>query len=112
MIYRDKKKEYLVCLYLNARNVLIKKKQLVLVYLIKVYYTQEKFFIQQLRIIIQQVLFLIHNHPSGDLQLQAKKTLRLLKKYVQAGEIMGIAVLDFIITANNGSYSFYEKFKD
>ena len=42
---RDKKKEYLICLYLNARNVLIKKKQLVLACLIKVYFIQEKFFI-------------------------------------------------------------------
>ena len=55
-------------------------------------------------------IILIHNHPTGD-PTPSEKDSAIIERIVQAGEIMGISVIDFIITARNGNYSFYETLK-
>ncbi len=106
---RDKKKEHLVCLYLNARNILIKKETISIGLLDKSLVHPREIFSPAVEINAASII-LIHNHPSGN-SAPSEKDIEIVKKISQAGEIMGIAVLDFIITANNGSYSFYEKLK-
>ncbi|MFH1128951.1 MAG: DNA repair protein RadC [Candidatus Omnitrophota bacterium] len=106
---RDKKKEYLVCLYLNARNILIKKETISIGLLDKSLIHPREVFYPAVEINAASII-LIHNHPSG-VSTPSGKDIEIVKKISQAGEIMGIAVLDFIITVNNGSYSFYEKLK-
>ena len=56
-------------------------------------------------------VILIHNHPSGD-ALPSQKDTQVVEKIAQAGEIMGIPVIDFIIISENGHYSFFEKLRD
>ncbi|WP_371380400.1 RadC family protein [Sporomusa aerivorans] len=47
-----------------------------------------------------------HNHPSGDPQ-PSREDVELLKKFREAGEILGISILDqIIIGGNNEFYSF------
>ena len=41
-------------------------------------------------------VILVHNHPSGDPSPSEKDT-QIVNKIAQAGEIMGIPVIDFII---------------
>ena len=106
---RDKKKEYLVCLYLNARNVLIKKETISIGLLDKSLVHPREIFQPAVEINAANII-LIHNHPSG-ISAPSGKDIEIIRKISQAGEIMGIAVMDFIITANNGNYSFYEKLK-
>src|SRR3989338_715682 len=106
---RDKKKEYLICLYLNARNVLIKKEIISIGLLDKSLVHPREIFYPAVEINAASII-LIHNHPSG-IPTPSEKDIEIVKKISQAGEIMGIAVMDFIIIANNGSYSFYEKLK-
>jgi DNA repair protein RadC len=77
---KNKKKEYLVCLYLNARNVLLKK---------------------------EVVSIGIHNHPSGNLA-PSKQDIEVVNKIVGAGKIMGINVIDFIIMTDNNFHSFFK----
>jgi DNA repair protein RadC len=50
-------------------------------------------------------VILVHNHPSGETQpsVQDKEITRQL---VEAGQIMGIPVLDHLIITQNGYYSF------
>jgi type I site-specific restriction endonuclease len=48
-----------------------------------------------------------HNHPSGDLQ-SSEADLRLQEQLTEAGKILGISVLDHIIVAKKGYYSFQE----
>lgn len=50
-------------------------------------------------------LILIHNHPSGNLT-PSKADLDLTKKIAEAGKFLEIPVLDHVIFANSGHFSF------
>ena len=103
----DKKKEYLVCLYLNARNILLKKEVVSVGLLDKSLIHPREIFYPAVGLNSASII-LIHNHPSG-ISAPTEKDIAIVKKISQAGEIMGISVVDFIITATDGSYSFYQK---
>lgn len=50
-----------------------------------------------------------HNHPSGDLT-PSKDDLTMTKRLTEAGELMGIDLMDHIIVGDNGRYvSFREQ---
>lgn len=106
---QDKKKEYLVCLYLNARNVLIKKEIISIGLLDKSLLHPREIFSPAVELNSASII-LVHNHPTGD-PTPSEKDSAIIERIVQAGEIMGISVIDFIITARNGNYSFYETLK-
>ncbi|MDA3839888.1 MAG: DNA repair protein RadC [Patescibacteria group bacterium] len=107
---RDKKKEYLICLYLNARNVVIKKEVISIGLLDKSLLHPREIFQPAVELNSASII-LVHNHPSGD-PTPSEKDIKIVEKITQAGELMGIPVTDFIITAkNNGGYSFYDKLK-
>ncbi len=53
-------------------------------------------------------IFLIHNHPSGNPK-PSEDDIKITERLVRAGEIMGIKILDHIIIAEDGYYSFAEK---
>src|SRR3989339_471011 len=106
---RDKKKEHLVCLYLNARNSLLKKEVVSIGLLDKALLHPREIFYPATELNAASVI-LIHNHPSGD-SSPSEKDNQIIEKIVQAGEIMGIPVIDFIIISENNHYSFYEKLR-
>lgn len=106
---REKKKEYIVCLYLNARNVLIKKETISVGLLDKSLIHPREVFYPAVEANAASII-LVHNHPSGE-SSPSDKDIEIVKKIVQAGEIMGINVIDFIIIAEGGSYSFSDKLK-
>ena len=106
---RDKKKEHLVCLYLNARNSLLKKEIISVGLLDKALLHPREIFYPATELNAASVI-LIHNHPSGD-SSPSDKDNQIVERIVQAGEIMGIPVIDFIIVSENNHYSFYEKLK-
>jgi adenine-specific DNA-methyltransferase len=106
---RNKKKEHLVCLYLNARNYLLKKEIISVGLLDKALLHPREIFYPATELNAASVI-LIHNHPSGD-SSPSEKDNQIVEKIVQAGEIMGIPVIDFIIISENNNYSFYEKLK-
>ncbi|MDD4476618.1 MAG: DNA repair protein RadC [Patescibacteria group bacterium] len=106
---KDKKKEHLVCLYLNARNSLLKKEIISVGLLDKALLHPREIFYPATELNAASVI-LIHNHPSGD-SSPSEKDIQVVEKIAQAGEIMGIPVIDFIIISENGHYSFYEKLK-
>lgn len=53
-------------------------------------------------------LILAHNHPSGNLK-PSEADIRLTKRLKQAGECLEIAVLDHLILAKEGYYSFADQ---
>jgi DNA repair protein RadC len=53
-------------------------------------------------------LILFHNHPSGD-PAPSDDDIALTKRLVRAGELMGIAVIDHIIVAENRFHSLREQ---
>lgn len=52
-------------------------------------------------------IFLVHNHPSAILK-PSDDDLRVTERLRQAGELMGIRVIDHVIVTGNGYYSFSE----
>ncbi len=106
---KSKKKEYLVCLYLDARNALIKQETLSIGLLDKSLIHPREVFSEALKNNAASVI-LVHNHPSGKPD-PSKKDKEIAKNISKAGQIMGIPVLDFIIIAKNGHYSFFQELK-
>lgn len=53
-------------------------------------------------------IILVHNHPSWD-YTPSEQDIKLTKRLQEAGEIMGIPLLDHIIIAEAGYYSFSEE---
>lgn len=54
------------------------------------------------------LIVLCHNHPSGDPE-PSRKDIEMTKKFQEAGELLGLPVIDHIIIGGNGYYSFLEK---
>ena len=54
-------------------------------------------------------IIIAHNHPSGETD-PSEDDLKITKRLVEAGKIMGIEVLDHIIITNKGYLSFKEKY--
>ncbi len=51
---------------------------------------------------------LAHNHPSGDPE-PSEDDLTITKRFIEAGKILGIEVIDHIIITKTGFFSFKEK---
>ncbi|MBW6432103.1 JAB domain-containing protein, partial [Patescibacteria group bacterium] len=49
-----------------------------------------------------------HNHPSGLLE-PSEQDKKVTKRLKEAGEVLGIALLDHVIVTKEGYYSFQEK---
>lgn len=106
---RGKKKEYLVCLYLNARNVLIKK-EIISVGLNDISLLHPREIFQPAFELNSVNIILVHYHPTGD-STPSDSDKELVEKITQAGELMGIPLIDFLLTSENDNYSFFEKLK-
>jgi len=50
-------------------------------------------------------IVLVHNHPSGDPE-PSEEDLSITRRLVEAGELLGIGVLDHVIIASRGEVSF------
>ena len=102
---RDKKKEYLVCLYLNARNALLKKEIISIGTLDKSIIHPREIFGPAVELRAAGIV-LLHNHPSGDVT-PSKQDIEIVNKIIEAGKIMGVNVVDFIIVSENDTHSFF-----
>ncbi|MDO8282063.1 MAG: DNA repair protein RadC [Thermodesulfovibrionia bacterium] len=103
---KEKKKEYLVCLYLNARNALLKKEIISIGTLDKSLIHPREIFGPAVELRSAGII-LLHNHPSGD-PMPSEQDKEVFNKIVEAGKIMGVNVLDFIIIGDEKNYSFFE----
>ena len=101
---REKTREHLAALYLNARNEVIFKKHFFVGTLDANIAHPREIFEQALTNHASAVI-LVHNHPSGDPE-PSKADLEITKRIVEAGKIMGIDVLDHIIIAKTKVFSF------
>jgi len=104
---RDKKREHLAALYLNARNEMIHKKHL-FVGTLNANLVHPREIFQHALLSNAASVILVHNHPSGDPE-PSKADLEVTKRIVEAGKIMGIDVLDHVIITKNKVFSFKKK---
>jgi len=104
---RDKTREHLAALYLNARNELVFKKHIFVGTLDANIAHPREIFEHALTNHASSVI-LVHNHPSGDPE-PSKADLEITKRIQEAGKIMGIDILDHIIITKTHVFSFKEK---
>jgi len=98
--------EKLITLYLNGLNRLI---------CIQLFTGTVNFAVAYPREIIKHALLsgacgviLAHNHPSGDLS-PSEEDIKLTSRLKEAGELLGIEVLDHVIVADKGFISMRER---
>ncbi len=94
---RNKKKEYFLALLLDTRNQLIRTAEISVGSLDSSIVHPREVFKEAVSASAASVIF-AHNHPSGDTEA-SEDDIQLTKRLAEAGEIMGIAVLDHVIIA-------------
>jgi DNA repair protein RadC len=104
---REKTREHLAALYLNARNEVIFKKHLFVGTLDTNICHPREIFKHALTQNAASII-LVHNHPSGDPE-PSKSDLEITRRIIEAGKIMGIDVLDHIIITKTKTFSFKKK---
>jgi len=103
---RDKKKEYLLAFFLNARQQLITKEVISIGTLTSSLAHPREIFAPAIGNGKPAAgVILVHNHPSGD-PTPSQEDIRLTQRIRQAGIIMGIELQDHVIVAEQGHYSF------
>ena len=92
---RGKKKEHFLALLLDTRNQLIKVSEISVGSLDSSIVHPREVFKEAISASAASVIF-VHNHPSGDPEA-SEDDIKLTKRLAEAGEIMGIDVLDHVI---------------
>ncbi|MEI6185819.1 MAG: DNA repair protein RadC [Dehalococcoidia bacterium] len=100
---KGKKKEYFYILCLNTRNRVNDTRQVSIGNLDSSIVHPREVFKDAISTYASTVIF-VHNHPSGDLEPSAED-IHLTKRLVEAGELLGIPVLDHIIVSDKGHTS-------
>ncbi len=101
---RDKKHEYVIAFLLNANHQLIGKEIISVGTTTASLAHPREIFGAALRHEAHSII-LSHNHPSGDPR-PSEEDVRLTKRLAQAGQIMGIELMDHLIIGTAGSFSF------
>jgi len=104
---KDKKKEYFLILSLDSRNNLIKISEISIGSLNANLVHPREIFKEAIQALANSII-LIHNHPSGD-AIPSKDDIDITKQLIDAGEIMGITILDHIVIGNQDYKSMKDK---
>jgi len=104
---KDKAKEHFKLILLNARNKILGISTISIGSLnASIVHPREVFKDAIMHNAYSVVL--AHNHPSGDPE-PSEDDLKMTRKLVESGKILGIEVLDHIIITKTGFFSFKEK---
>jgi DNA repair protein RadC len=101
---KDRKKEIFRCFLLDTKNRVIKDEEVSVGSLTASLVHPRETFKAAIRESAAAVIF-VHNHPSGDIK-PSQEDLLLTRRLVQAGEVLGIQVLDHIIIGDGSHFSF------
>jgi DNA repair protein RadC len=106
-LLRDRKKEVFLALLLDSKNRLIREVCVSEGSLNASIVHPREVFSPAVRESAAAVLF-IHNHPSGD-PAPSREDIDLTRRLREAGELMGIRVLDHIVIGNGSYVSFTDR---
>ena len=104
---RHNKKEHFIALYLNARNQLVHKETISMGTLNANLVHPREVFEPALKHSAANIM-VAHNHPSGDPK-PSEDDLEITKRLAEAGKMMGVEIMDHVIIATNGYFSFKEE---
>lgn len=102
----DKRQEHFVCISLNGANEVIEKRTVTVGLLNMSPVHPREVFADAIVDRAAAVIF-VHNHPSGDLQA-SDADLKMHEQLTEAGNILGLRVLDHLIVSRRGYLSFQE----
>jgi DNA repair protein RadC len=105
--FRDSRKEHFLALLLDGRNRIIRRVQISEGSLNQSIVHPREVFNPAVRESAAAVI-LVHNHPSGD-PAPSAEDIAITRRLREAGEIMGIRVLDHIIVGDGDFTSFVER---
>jgi len=106
-LVKGKKKEHFLVLCLDTRNHLIKTSTVSIGSLDCSIVHPREVFKEAISSCAASVIF-IHNHPSGD-PTPSEDDIKMTKRLIEAGEIIGIEVLDHIIICDSEHLSMKAK---
>lgn len=101
---KDLKKEMFRCALLDTKNKIIRDEVVSIGSLTASIVHPRDTYKSAIRESAAAVIF-IHNHPSGDIK-PSQEDILLTRRLVQAGEVLGIQVLDHIIIGDGSHFSF------
>lgn len=107
--YTQKRQEYLNVLYLNARHELLQKEVIGIGSLNAMVITPKEIYSPALSIPCSSII-VSHNHPSGDPD-PSDDDITFTRRIHEAGEILGITLLDHLVLAKTSYFSFKENKK-
>jgi DNA repair protein RadC len=102
----QKQQEYFICISLNGANEIIEKRIVTVGLLDKSQVHPREVFADVITDRTAAVIF-AHNHPSGELK-PSNNDLKIHEQLTEAAKILGLRVLDHLIVAKKGYYSFQE----
>jgi DNA repair protein RadC len=105
--FRDVHKEYFMALLLDGKNRIIKRIRISEGSLNQSLVHPREVFNEAVRASAAAVI-LLHNHPTGD-PTPSSEDHEVTRRLKDAGELMGIRVLDHIIIGEDAFYSFAER---
>lgn len=104
---RHKEREELRAVFLDTRGHLLKETVLSVGTVNEAHISPREIFLDALRYQAVNVI-LLHNHPSGDPEPSAEDVL-VTKRVAEAGELLGISLLDHIVIGDNCYISLKER---
>ena len=105
--FRDSRKEYFLTLLLDGKNRIIRRVQVSEGSLNQSIVHPREVFIPAVKESAAAII-LVHNHPTGD-PAPSSEDIAITRRLREAGDIMGIKVLDHIIIGDGAFVSFVER---
>lgn len=105
--YASLEQEHMICLYLNARNEMIKRKVVTIGTLTMNLVHPREVFVEALRCAAVSII-IAHNHPSGSLE-PSHADYEVTERLQASGKILGVTILDHILVSKNGWRSILRK---
>lgn len=107
-LFLNSQQEKVLAIYLDTKKRLISYKFIFIGTIDRSIIHPREIFNEALKVHASS-LILIHNHPSNDLN-PSKEDIAITNQIKECGDIIGIPLLDHLITNGKEYYSFYDKF--
>ena len=106
-LFNNLNQEYFYALYFNSKQELINYK-LLFIGTINAAKVHPREIFKEALLLNSPNIILVHNHPSGNLS-PSREDISLTKRIKEAGQLMGVKVLDHIIVTQSDYFSFVQE---
>lgn len=107
-LFISEKQEKLLSIFLDSKKRLISYKIMFIGTLDRSIIHPREIFNEAIKVHASSII-IMHNHPSQDIT-PSKEDIEITKKLQECGNIIGIPILDHLITNGKDYYSFYDEY--